>query len=41
MIDKDGYRAEFEGAYKQQIADDIRELKYLGELEYNFDNTLG
>ena len=34
------FRTEFEGAYKQQIADDIRELKYLGELEYNFDNTL-
>ena len=33
-------RSEFEAAYKQQISDDIRELKYIGELEYNFDNTL-
>lgn len=31
------YRLEFEGAYKQQIADDIRELKYIGELDYNFE----
>jgi hypothetical protein len=33
-------RTEFEAAYKQQILDDIRELKYIGELEYNFENMI-
>ena len=40
MINACSVRSEFESAYKQQISDDIRELKYIGELEYNFDNTL-
>ena len=33
-----GGRSEFEEAYRQQIQDDLRELKNIGELEYNFDN---
>jgi hypothetical protein len=36
----DHFRAHFEAAYKQQISDDLRELKYIGELEYNFDNLV-
>jgi hypothetical protein len=34
------YRTEFEAAYKDQITADIKELKYVGELEYNFDNLV-
>eukprot|EP00347_Sterkiella_histriomuscorum_P010827 403374775 len=31
---------EFGKAYQQQISADLQELKYIGELEYNFDNML-
>ena len=32
--------SEFSLAYHSQIEEDVRELKYIGELEYNFDNMV-
>ena len=31
-------RGTFEQAYQKQLDDDVKELKYIGELEYNFEN---
>ena len=31
-------RSTFEQAYQKQLDDDVKELKYIGELEYNFEN---
>ena len=31
-------RLTFENAYQSQLNEDVKELKYIGELEYNFEN---
>jgi hypothetical protein len=31
-------RTTFENAYQSQLNEDVKELKYIGELEYNFEN---
>ena len=38
MIKVANERGTFEQAYQKQLDDDVKELKYIGELEYNFEN---